>query len=202
MGMVTPIEFWFDFSSPYAYLAATRIDAIAARHGRSVAWKPFLLGVAFKANNTAPLTESPMKGPYSKHDFARTARLFGVPLKLPEPFPFLALVPSRAFYWLHDQDPARAVGFAQAVFREAFVAGRVVAGAEATAAVAAPLGIDRAALLAALNEPAVKDRLRAEVEAGLAKGVFGSPFVIVDGEPFWGADRLEQVERWMATGGW
>jgi 2-hydroxychromene-2-carboxylate isomerase len=143
-----------------------------------------------------------MKGPYSKHDFARTARLFGVPITLPEPFPFSALVPSRAFYWLHDKDPALAVRFAQAVFHEAFVAGRIVAGAETTAAVAAPLGIDRAALLAALNEPAVKDRLRVEVEAGLAKGVFGSPFVIVDGEPFWGADRLEQVERWIATGGW
>ena len=200
--MAAPIEFWFDFSSPYGYLASTRIDAIAARHGRTVAWKPFLLGVAFKANNTAPLTESPMKGPYSKHDFARTARLFGVPITLPEPFPFSALVPSRAFYWLHDKDPALAVRFAQAVFHEAFVAGRIVAGAEATAAVAAPLGIDRAALLAALNEPAVKDRLRVEVEAGLAKGVFGSPFAIVDGEPFWGADRLEQVERWIATGGW
>jgi 2-hydroxychromene-2-carboxylate isomerase len=200
--MADPIEFWFDFSSPYGYLASTRIDALAARHGRTVAWKPFLLGAAFKVNNTAPLTDSPMKGPYAKHDFARTARLFGVAFTLPEPFPFSALVPSRAFYWLADQDPALAVAFAQAVFRMAFVAGQVVVGAETTAEIAATLGGDRTRLLAALNEPAVKDRLRREVEAGLAKGVFGSPFIIVDGEPFWGADRLDQVERWITTGGW
>jgi 2-hydroxychromene-2-carboxylate isomerase len=200
--MADPIEFWFDFSSPYGYLASTRIEAIASRHGRTVAWKPFLLGAAFKVNNTAPLTESPMKGPYSKRDFARTARLLGVKFTLPEPFPFSALVPSRAYYWLSEQDPALAVRFAQAVFETAFGAGRIVAGAEVTAEVAAPLGIDRAALLAALNDQAVKDRLRVEVEAGLAKGVFGSPYVIVDGEPFWGADRLEQVERWIQTGGW
>jgi 2-hydroxychromene-2-carboxylate isomerase len=200
--MADPIEFWFDFSSPYGYLASTKIEGIATRTGRTVAWKPFLLGVAFKANNTAPLTESPMKGPYSKHDFARTARLFGVPLTLPEPFPFNALMASRVFYWLHDRDPALAVGFAHAVFRAAFVAGRTIVGAEATAEVAGAVGIDRAELLAALNDPAVKDRLRREVEAAMAKNVFGSPFIIVDGEPFWGADRLDQVERWIATGGW
>ena len=200
--MADPIEFWFDFSSPYGYLASTRIAGIAARAGRTVAWKAFLLGVAFKANKTAPLTDSPMKGAYSKHDFARSARLFGVKFTLPDPFPFAALAPSRAFYWLHDQDPALAIDFAHAVFRAAFVAGRAIVGAEETAEVAGTLAIDRDALLGALNETAVKDRLRREVEAGLAKGVFGSPFIIVDGEPFWGADRMTMLEEWLKTGGW
>jgi 2-hydroxychromene-2-carboxylate isomerase len=200
--MAAPIEFWFDFASPYGYLASTRIDALAARHGRTVAWKPFLLGVAFKANKTAPLLDSPMKGIYARHDFDRSARLLGVPFRMPEPFPFAAVAPSRAFYWIHDSDPAGAVAFAQAVYRTVFVDGRAVSGADATADIAASLGIDRAAVLAALNDPAVKDRLRIEVEAAMAKNVFGSPFIFVDGEPFWGADRLDQVERWLATGGW
>jgi 2-hydroxychromene-2-carboxylate isomerase len=56
--------------------------------------------------------------------------------------------------------------------------------------------------LAALADPAVKARLRAEVDAAIARGVFGSPYFVVDGEPFWGHDRLDQVERWLATGGW
>ena len=67
---------------------------------------------------------------------------------------------------------------------------------------AAGLGIDPAALIAAVGDPAIKARLREETDRSLARGVFGSPFVIVDGEPFWGADRLEQMERWLATGGW
>jgi 2-hydroxychromene-2-carboxylate isomerase len=74
--------------------------------------------------------------------------------------------------------------------------------AAAVAEVAQPLGIEPTALLAAVNDPAVKERLRSETEAALARGVFGSPFIIVDGEPFWGHDRLEQVDRWLATGGW
>jgi len=200
--MADPIEFWFDFSSPYGYLASTRIDALAARHGRTVAWKPFLLGVAFKATKAMPLTDMPLKSGYFRRDFERSAGFIGVPFRLPEQFPFAAVAPSRAFYWLADRDPALAVRFAQATLSAVFVEGRAVSGAEAAAEIAAPLGVARDALLAALNDAAVKDRLRREVEAGLAKGVFGSPFIIVDGEPFWGSDRLDQVERWLATGGW
>ena len=66
----------------------------------------------------------------------------------------------------------------------------------------ASLGIDRAEVLAALDEAAVKERLKAEVDAAIARGVFGSPYIVIDGEPFWGSDRLEQVDRWLATGGW
>ena len=54
----------------------------------------------------------------------------------------------------------------------------------------------------ALEEPAVKERLRSEVNAAIERGVFGSPYIVIDGEPFWGVDRLEQVDRWLATGGW
>jgi 2-hydroxychromene-2-carboxylate isomerase len=73
---------------------------------------------------------------------------------------------------------------------------------EQVAEAAAPLGIAAADLLAAVTDPAIKERLKAETERSLARGVFGSPFVIVDGEPFWGNDRLDEVERWLATGGW
>ncbi|MBL8839267.1 MAG: 2-hydroxychromene-2-carboxylate isomerase [Alphaproteobacteria bacterium] len=200
--MPQPVEFWFDFSSPYGYLAAQRIDAIAARHGRDVAWKPFLLGVAFKIAGTAPLLDVPLKGAYSKHDFARSARLLGVSFKLPASFPFSGVAASRAFYWLDGRDPALAVRFAKAAYHEAFGEGRDIVGAERVAAIAETLGIARADTLAALNDPAVKERLKREVDAGIAKGVFGSPYIIVDGEPFWGSDRLDQVDRWLATGGW
>jgi 2-hydroxychromene-2-carboxylate isomerase len=200
--MSDPIEFFFDFSSPYGYLASTRIDALAAKHGRKVTWRPFLLGVAFKMTAQKPLTEQPLRGPYSERDFARSARLLGVPFQLPQLFPFPSLAAARAFYWLTDREVLQAKALAKAVYHAAFGEGRDVRTAEAVAELAAPLGIERANLLAAVNDPAVKDRLRRETDMALARGVFGSPFIIVDGEPFWGHDRLEQVDRWLATGGW
>lgn len=200
--MPEPIDFYFDFSSPYGYLASTRIDGIAAKHGRRVLWRPFLLGAAFKTTAQKPLVEQPLRGDYHRHDFARSARLFGVPFRLPDPFPFAAVAPSRAFYWLADRDPEKAKALARAVFHTAFGEGRAVTSAEFVAALAEPIGVDRTGLLAALADPAVKQRLRTETDAAIARGAFGSPFIVVDGEPFWGSDRLDQVDRWLATGGW
>jgi 2-hydroxychromene-2-carboxylate isomerase len=200
--MADRIDFYFDFSSPYGYLASTRIDAIAARHGREVAWRPFLLGAAFKTTGQRPLTEQPMRGPYSLRDFARSARLLNVPFKMPEPFPFPSLAACRAYYWLSDGNAKLAKRLAQAVYHAAFGEGRDVRSTEAVAAIAERVGIDAADLRAAVETPAVKERLRNEVEAALARGVFGSPFIFVDGEPFWGHDRLDHVDRWLAAGGW
>ena len=200
--MPAPIEFYFDFASPYAYLASHRIDEIAGRHGRGVAWKPFSLGVAFKRTGMAPLTEMPMRGAYGVHDMARSARALGVPFQLPEGFPMFALAPSRAFYWLADGGDDRAVGLARALFDAYFGEGRDVAAPETVAELAAPLGIDRDALLDAVGDPAVKARFRQATEEALDRGVFGAPFFFVDGEPFWGHDRLDQIDRWLATGGW
>ena len=73
---------------------------------------------------------------------------------------------------------------------------------DAAAAAAANGGVDDAAARAAIDDPAIKDALRRVNDEAIASGVFGSPFIIVDGEPFWGMDRLDQVDRWLATGGW
>lgn len=200
--MPAPIDFYFDFSSPYGYIASTQIDAIAARHGRVVAWRPMLLGVVFKTTGMAPLPSVPMKGEYSLRDFARSARLTGVPFAMPDPFPFNAVQPSRVFYWLQGRDAGLARRFAQAAFAAAFPGQQNITSAETCAGIAANLGVKREDALAALNDPAVKEKLRVEVEAAVVNKVFGSPFIVVDGEPFWGADRLDQVERWMKTGGW
>ena len=200
--MAEPVDFYFDFSSPYGYLASTRIDDIAARHGREVIWRPFLLGVAFKSTGQVPLVEQPIRGNYHRHDFVRSARRLGVPFQLPKDFPFLSLAAARAFYWLNDADTQKAKALAQGVYYAAFAEGRNVTKAETVADIAAPLGIDRAALLGAVDAPAVKERLKSETGSAIARGVFGSPFVFVDGEPFWGSDRLDQIEEWLATGGW
>lgn len=200
--MAAPLDFYFDFSSPYGYFAGTQIDPLAARHGRTVHWRPMLLGAVFKLNGQRPLPNIPMKGTYSLHDLARTARLIGVPFRMPSKFPVAGTAPSRIFYWLQDRDPALAVTFAQAALRAFFAEDRDISSPEVTANVAAKLGLAKADVLAAIEDPAVKERLRTEVDAAIERGVFGSPYVIVDGEPFWGSDRLDQVDRWLKTGGW
>lgn len=200
--MADPIEFYFDFSSPYGYLAAQEVERIGETHGRAVTWKPILLGVVFPTTGSQPLLNIPMKGDYARIDLPRVARRIGVPFTLPTPFPFMSVAAARAFYWLADQDVAKAKGLAKAVFHGSFGEGRDMSGAGAVVEVAGGLGIDPAALGAALQAQEVKDRLRAEVDGAIGKGVFGSPFFLVDGEPFWGNDRLTDVERWLETGGW
>ena len=196
--MANPIEFYFDFSSPYGYLASTQIDTLAAKYKRDVAWQPFLLGAVFKVTGQRPLTEQPVRGPYHAHDFARSARLLGVPFHLPEAFPFFALAASRAFYWLGGDD--RAKRLAKSVYHTAFGEGRDVTPVAVVAGLANEQGID--GLEAGIELPETKAKLRHVTDRAIAGGVFGSPFFIVDGEAFWGHDRLAQVDRWLATGGW
>ena len=196
-----PIDFFFDFSSPYGYLGAEKIDDIAARHGRVVVWHPILLGVVFRATGGAPLTEIPIKGDYSKHDFARSARFLGVPFKFPSRFPLATHNAARAFLWLTDRDNTLAKNFARAVYRAYFAEDTDIANTDNLLGIADSMGVDRPSLQQAMADPAVKERLRAENDAALARGVFGSPFFFVDGEPFWGSDRLPQIDRWLETGG-
>ena len=195
------INFYFDFSSPYGYLASTRINALAARHQRSVTWRPILLGPMFKAAGTAPLVGVPLKGPYSVRDFLRTARFHKIAYKQPNPFPIGTQNAARAFYWIADRDQAHAQKFATACYATYFGQGIDISSAEKVADIAAALGEDRALVIAAMADPSIKERLKNEVDAALAKGVFGSPFIFVDGEPFWGNDRLDQVDAWLQTGG-
>jgi 2-hydroxychromene-2-carboxylate isomerase len=200
--VAAPIDFYFEFASPYGYLASTRIDAIAARHGRTVSWHPIMLGAAFKLTGAQPLVRTPLKGDYMMRDLPRFARLLGVPFKAPPVMPANSLAASRACIWLGQDDPAKAKALAQAILRAHWGEGREIARPDDVADVAEPLGIERAALLAAVADPAIKERLRQATQAAIERGVFGSPFVLVDGEAFWGADRLDQVERWLAAGGW
>lgn len=200
--MPKPIDFYFDFSSPYGYLAAQRIDEVAEEHGRKVVWRPFLLGAVFKTTGAQPLLNIPMKGDYARHDLERSARLFEIPFKLPERFPFMSVSACRAFYWLAGRRAGEAKALALALYDRAFGEGLSIADPGEVVEVAAGLGHDADEVRAALQDADIKERLRTEVDAAIGRGVFGSPFVIVDGEAFWGYDRLEDVGLWLETGGW
>ncbi len=200
--MAAPIAFYIDFSSPYGYFAASAIDGLAAEYGRAVAWKPIVLGPIMKETGNRPLVEQGAKGAYALRDWQRLGRLMDVPWVLPEPFPIAAVAAARAFWWLDDRDAALARRFARAAYAAYFAKGVNITPIATVAAIAASVGADGPAVEAALQDPAVKDRLRAETAAAMAAGVCGSPFFIADGEPFWGADRLPMLRRWLEVGHW
>jgi len=197
-----PIDFYFEFSSPYGYIASRLVDDLEKRVGRPVTWRPMLLGPVFKITGQPPLVEIPLKGDYAKRDFARSARLHKVPYRHPEKFPIGTVAGLRAFYWLHDRDPRLAQSFAQSLYGAYFEEGRDIGSPAVVLEVAKAGGADTAALATALEDPALKDRAKREVEAAIAKGVFGSPYFVVDGEPFWGVDRMPMLEDWIRSGGW
>jgi len=201
--MAPSIDFYFDFSSPYGYLASEKIEALAARHSRSVDWHPIMLGVIFKQTGAAPLTMIPLKGDYSRRDMARSARFHGVAgFRMPSTFPIPSQAPARIVLWQKERDAVLAVDLIHALYRAFFVEDIDISAPDNAVAIAAKCGVDPAAARAAIDDPAVKDALKAENEKAIARGVFGSPFIVVDEEPFWGLDRLDQAERWLATGGW
>lgn len=197
-----PVDFYFDFSSPYGYIAAHRVGALGRELGREIRWHPILLGVAFKATGQSPLVSQPLRGPYHLHDMKRATRRLGLPFQLPEGFPLPTMAAARAFYFLDSTAPDAAKALALALFDACFAAGINITRAETVAGIAMKIGLDGAAIEAAIGDPAIKEKLRAETDAAIARGVFGSPFFIVDGEPFWGNDRIPDLRDWIVTGGW
>lgn len=195
-----PVQFYFDFSSPYSYIASEWIEAVAARHGRRVQWHAILLGATFQAAELKSPVSYPIKRDYALRDFERSARFAGLPYRQPESFPIPTQNAARVFWWLHEQDPARAVAWAHAGLRAYFTRGVALDDAAALKRLLAESGIDADAAEAAWSDPAWKARLKAENDAAIAAGVFGAPYFIVDGEPFWGNDRQAQIEGWLASG--
>lgn len=196
-----PIAFYFDFSSPYSYIASEWIEALAARHGRTVQWHAMLLGATFQVTEIRSPVSYPLKREYSMRDFERSARFAGVPLKMPEKFPIATQNAARVFWWLLDTDGAeRAVAWARHGLRALFARGVDLSDNADLLGLCAEFGLDPAKCEAAWNDPQRKARLKSVNDAAIAAGVFGAPFFVIDGEPFWGNDRRAQIERWLEKG--
>ena len=198
------MNFYFDFISPYGYFASLRIDALAARHGRDVAWHPMLLGVSvMKVMGLKPLLDTPLKGPYVKRDVLRYARQHGITLGRDLEAPAMnPLTAARAFCWAQQHHADSAKALAQVMLHAYWVEGLDLSTPSNLPLLMLPDGIDAAELMTAVQSEEAARLLRAEVEASLAAGVFGSPTVLVDGEMLWGVDKLDDVARWLETGGW
>ena len=198
--MTAPLQFHFDFSSPYGYLAAERIEALAAKHGRGVEWRPMLLGAVFKITGTQPLTFVPLKGDYTR---ARPAAYRPLSWhRVPDAVEVSDRHPGAGAHRrlaARRRRPTLRTARQGALSRVTSSHDRDISDPDIAAEVAAEAGVDRSAARAAVDD---RDQGHAETRrrGGDRRGVFGSPFVVVDGEPFWGLDRFEP-DRALACDG-
>ncbi|MCA0240419.1 MAG: DsbA family protein [Proteobacteria bacterium] len=196
---MTPVDFWFDFGSPYGYLMAERIDALAAAHGRTVRWRPILLfAVLRQLGLPAPLAHAARRD-YLLLDVERSARHLGLAYRQPSRFPVVTPLPARLFHVLAAHNGAAAAAFARAALRAAFRDDQALDDAAFAGALAARFdGREAALLLQQAQADGARAALAQAVDEAVRRQVFGSPFVHLDGEPFFGADRLPQIEARLA----
>jgi 2-hydroxychromene-2-carboxylate isomerase len=192
------LEFWYDFSSTYSYLAAQRIDAMADQAGVRVVHRPFLLGPIFATQGltSAPFNQFPLKGQYMWRDLEREAAALGLPFCRPAPFPQASVLAARIA--LVGIEPAWTPAFTRTVFTAQFGRGRDIGDPAVLADILTGMDLDADAVIAQAQSDANKLRLRRMVEEAQARGIFGAPaFVAEDRELFWGNDRLERALDWV-----
>lgn len=196
-----PIDFYFDFASPYGYFMSEKINSLAAQYGRTVTWRPILLFAMLRALGLPPPFEHPIKLEYITADFERSARFLDVPYRLPPAFPALTQHAARAFYLLEQQAPTTAIPFAQSVLRAYFRQGRDISSLDTIAQMVCEacnaLG-SAATVNDHLRSGTAKALLQDAIMAAVDRKVFGSPFIIIDGERFFGVDRLPQIAAKLA----
>ena len=200
--MGNSIEFFFDFSSPYGYLAAHRIESIGQKYNRIVIWKPFLLGAIFAINEQKPLKEQALKWDYSNHDIVRAARRYGIKWKLPEVFPIPTHAAGRTFYWIHDLDEKLAKKFALHAYQKYFYEGLDIQSKKNVSKLVREFGLDPEECMEAIGSEAYKEKLKLVSAEAIKRNVCGSPFIFIGNEPFWGHDRLDMVDEWLQSEGW
>ena len=192
------IEFYFDFGSPAAYLAATQLPHIAADTGATLAWKPMLLGGVFQATGNHSPADIKPKGPYLNNDLKRFAKRYGVPFVHNPHFPINTLLLMRGATGLQMQQPERFASYADAVFQAIWVDGMNMNDPATVATVLQAAGFDAAELVALANAQATKDQLKAMTQEAVTRGVFGAPTMFVGDDMFWGQDRLDFVREALA----
>ncbi len=199
--MKPSLAFWYDFASTYSWLAAERIETLAAQAGVEVTWRPFLLGPIFAAQGwtSSPFNLFPAKGRNMWRDMERQCARLGLPpIMRPDPFPQNSLLAARVATAL----PADArPHFSRTAYRAQFSQGRPIANREVLAAILDEIGAAPDAI-AAVDSVGTKAALRQATDQAQMIGIYGAPsFTTGSGELFWGNDRLEEAIRWAKDDG-
>jgi 2-hydroxychromene-2-carboxylate isomerase len=186
------IDFYFDYLSPYAYLAWTQVHALAAKYQRDVDTHPILFAALLDKYGHKGPAEIPPKRIYIFKDVVRTAHVVGVKLEAPPAHPFNPLLALRCTALLDDRaDRKRAI---DALFAAVWGGGRGVTDPLEVTRVLSEAGLDGASLVARASSDDAKARVKHNTDRALAAGVFGVPSLVVDGELFWGFDSFAHIE--------
>lgn len=199
------VTFYYDFSSPYAYLGATQIERVAREHGAEIEWRPILVGALFRRIGTpdVPLDDFPApKRLYMTRDIQHWASHWQVPFRWPSRFPMRTVAPLRlALAAAEDAGDAAAIAFVHAAFAAYWVDDRDLGDVEVVRAIGSAVGLSAATIDRALQpDPKIKQALIDATEAAIVAGVVGVPSFTVGKQLFWGQDRLDLVAR--ALDGW
>lgn len=187
------VEFFFDYGSPFSYLADTRLPALAARTGASIVHRPILLGAVLKATGNASPMTVPAKARYMGLELERWAKRHGVAFRS-NPFPFRGNTLRLMRGAIASQKLGVFERYHRAVFAAVWGDPLDLGDDEILGALLRRAGIDPDALLRSIEEPGTKDELRRTTEDAVERGVFGAPTFFVGTEMFWGNDRLDWVE--------
>ncbi|MGP0173137.1 2-hydroxychromene-2-carboxylate isomerase [Pseudomonas sp. NCHU5208] len=191
--MSKSVEFFFDLGSPASYLAYTQLPALCRESAAQLRYRPMLLGAVFQATGNAPPMMIAAKGLYMVRDLARFAERYGVPLRFNPHFPINTLALMRLLLAVQLHQPERFEDVLHLLFEAIWVDGANMGDPRKAAEVLGSAGFDAAALQAQASEPVVKEALKANTAEAIKRGVFGAPTCFVEGEMFFGQDRLDFV---------
>jgi 2-hydroxychromene-2-carboxylate isomerase len=191
--MSKTVEFFFDLGSPATYLAYTQLPKICEQTDSQLIYRPMLLGGVFKATGNASPITVPAKGRYMFQDLDRYAKRYGVPLKFNPHFPINTLMLMRAVTGMQLRHPERFQAFINCLFHALWVEGRSLDDPATVAAVLTQNGFDPNEVLALTADEDVKAALKENTEEAVQRGVFGAPSMFVEGQLFFGQDRLDFV---------
>lgn len=189
------VEFYYDFSSPYTYIASTRIEKVCEDNGAELEWKPFLLGGVFNETGVKPAVQIENKIAYLKKDLADTSRYYGVEFEFPEHFPLISVKPMRGAFAASER--GLLLPYNRHLFRLYWTEGKDLSQDDILRAAVSEVGIDPDWFMARIVEQEIKDRLKDETSRAAARGAFGAPTIFVDDKMFWGNDRLDYLDKYL-----
>lgn len=193
--MSKTVEFYYDFSSPYTYIASKRIEKVCHESGASLVWKPFLLGGVFNEIGSTPAAQIENKIKYLRQDTVNCAEYYGVPFNYPEIFPLNSVRAMRGAFAASEKD--KLVEYNHLMFDLYWTLGADLSRVEILAEAVANIGIDPEWFAQRIAEQEIKDMLRVETNIAITRGVFGAPTIFVDDKMYWGNDRLDFLDRYL-----
>ncbi|HEX9665077.1 MAG TPA: 2-hydroxychromene-2-carboxylate isomerase [Thermodesulfobacteriota bacterium] len=195
--MSKKVEFYYDFSSPYSYLASTKIEGICTRHGAELDWRPFLVGGVYKeTGNRAPL-EVPSKKRYMIQDVKDWANHYGVELNFPDLFPVNSVKSMRGAFVAKEQGRVR--DYTHKLFKFYWIQNDDISQDEILQLALTELDMDYELFIKRINDQEIKDQLRIETAEAVRRGAFGAPTIFLGDKMFWGNDRLLFVESYLKS---